>query len=55
MAEWADPGDTEERAWEEFSYYTACWMLHGHGLWTVERKSDAAVVGFVSLGPRMGR
>lgn len=50
MEAWADPEDTEERAWEEFSYYSACWMLHGHGLWTAERKSDATVVGFVILG-----
>ncbi len=50
MAAWAEPGDTEERAWEEFSYYTACWMLHGHGLWTLERRGDGAVVGFVTLG-----
>jgi hypothetical protein len=26
-------------AWEEFAYYTGCWMLYGHGLWTIERRS----------------
>lgn len=50
MEAWAEPGDTEERAWEEFSYYAAGWILHGHGLWTVVRKSDGVVIGFVSLG-----
>ena len=31
---------TPEDAWTEFSYYTAGWMLHGHGLWSVERRAD---------------
>ncbi|MBF9035385.1 GNAT family N-acetyltransferase [Rhodobacterales bacterium HKCCE2091] len=39
-----------ERAWEEFNYYTAGWLLHGHGMWCVERKSDGAAIGFVLLG-----
>ena len=50
MDAFAEPGDTEERAWTEFSYYTACWMLHGFGLWTVERKADGVVLGFVTIG-----
>ena len=25
------------------------WMIAGHGAWTIERKSDAAAVGLVSL------
>ncbi|MBF9028918.1 GNAT family N-acetyltransferase [Rhodobacterales bacterium HKCCE3408] len=50
LAEWAGQGDTEETAWEEFSYYSACWLFHGHGLWTVERKSDGAAIGFVLVG-----
>ena len=41
-----DPAAT---AWEEFAYYTGCWMLYGHGLWSIERKSDAAHVGFIHL------
>ncbi|MFQ6547272.1 GNAT family N-acetyltransferase [Aestuariibius sp. 2305UL40-4] len=41
---------TPEKAWEEFSYYTACWLLHGHGLWSVTRKTDDALLGFVHLG-----
>lgn len=50
----ADPGDGPDRAWAEFSYYTAGWMLHGHGLWTVERLSDGARVGFVMVGLEWG-
>ena len=50
MEAFADPGDTEEQAWTEFSYYTACWMLHGFGIWTVARKADGATLGFVILG-----
>lgn len=50
LAEWAQDGETEERAWEAFSYYTACWILHGHGLWTAVNKASGQVVGFVLLG-----
>ncbi|MEM9320305.1 MAG: GNAT family N-acetyltransferase [Pseudomonadota bacterium] len=50
LAEWAEPGDAEERAWEAFSAYAACWLLHGHGLWTVTHRADKHVVGFVHLG-----
>ena len=45
---------TEERAWEEFCVYTAGWLLHGHGLWTIERKADGARLGFVLLGLEWG-
>lgn len=47
------PHDAEQ-AWTEFSYYTACWMLHGHGLWSVERRDTGALVGFVLLGLEWG-
>lgn len=50
MAEWADPGDTEETAFEQFCTYTAGWMLHGHGLWSVARKADGVLIGFVLVG-----
>jgi RimJ/RimL family protein N-acetyltransferase len=50
----AEPGDGPNRPWAEFSYYTAGWMLHGHGLWTVERRSDGARVGFVMVGLEWG-
>lgn len=39
-----------ETAWEAFSVYTAGWLLHGHGLWAVERRADGVLLGFVHLG-----
>lgn len=38
-----------EDIWYDFTNYIAGWMLHGTGLWTVERK-DGTVVGFINLG-----
>ncbi|NOE28199.1 MULTISPECIES: GNAT family N-acetyltransferase [unclassified Ruegeria] len=43
-------GDTAQAAWTEFSYYTAGWLLHGHGLFTVTLKGDDRAIGFVVLG-----
>ena len=45
-----DPEMTAERAFEEFCVYTAGWLLHGHGAFAVERRTDGALVGFVILG-----
>ncbi|MEX3016714.1 GNAT family N-acetyltransferase [Gymnodinialimonas hymeniacidonis] len=42
-----------EEAWTEFSYYTAGWMLHGHGLWAVELH-DGTLVGFTHVGLEWG-
>lgn len=39
-----------ERAFSEFSVYIAGWLLHGHGLWAVERRDDRQLLGFVQLG-----
>lgn len=41
---------TEEEAWEAFCIYVAGWLLHGHGAWTIEQRSDGTVLGFVQLG-----
>ena len=45
---------SEEAAWEAFCVYVAGWLLHGHGLWTVERKEgqdgDGGAIGFVLVG-----
>lgn len=54
MALWSDLliegfAYTRRQAWIEFSYYTAAWMLQGHGLWTVERRDTGETVGFVHL------
>jgi RimJ/RimL family protein N-acetyltransferase len=40
---------TREEAWAEFTDHTACWLLHGHGLWTIDAQSTPAA-GFVTLG-----
>lgn len=50
----SEPGDGPDRPFVEFCTYTAGWMLHGHGLWTVERRSDAARTGFVMVGLEWG-
>ncbi|MEL6217594.1 MAG: GNAT family N-acetyltransferase [Pseudomonadota bacterium] len=39
-----------ESAWDAFCGYTACWLLHGHGPFTVTRRDDGAGLGFVFLG-----
>lgn len=38
-----------EDAWADFSVYTANWMLHGHGLWTIDAATQPSA-GFVLLG-----
>ena len=48
-AAWPTGAISAETAWEEFSYYTSGWMLHGHGLWAVELH-DGPLVGFVHVG-----
>lgn len=53
FADWPGEPMDAERAWTEFSYYTACWMLHGHGLWAVAL-ADGPLVGFVILGLEWG-
>jgi len=50
-----DPGGpfgpmSDEEAWTEFAYYTGGWLLYGHGLFAVMRKSDRRTIGFVHLG-----
>jgi RimJ/RimL family protein N-acetyltransferase len=39
-----------EEAWTAFCTYAAGWLLHGHGLWAVERRADETLIGFVHLG-----
>lgn len=40
---------TREEAWQDFTNYVACWMLHGHGLWTIDA-ATTPTAGFVLLG-----
>jgi RimJ/RimL family protein N-acetyltransferase len=40
---------TREEAWTDFTNYTALWLLHGHGLWTIDAQTTPSA-GFVLLG-----
>ncbi|EBA05867.1 GNAT family N-acetyltransferase [Sagittula stellata] len=40
---------SREEAWSDFTNYIACWMLHGHGLWTIDAATQPTA-GFVLLG-----
>ena len=41
-------------AWTEFAQMAAGWLLHGHGLWTVEARGDGRCLGFVMIGLEPG-
>ena len=45
---------SEQACYADFCVYTAAWMLHGHGLWSVERKDTGALIGFITLGLEWG-
>ncbi|MBF9043480.1 GNAT family N-acetyltransferase [Rhodobacterales bacterium HKCCE4037] len=49
FADWPSEPMDAEAAWTEFSYYTAGWLLHGHGLWAVETR-NGTLVGFTHVG-----
>ena len=36
-------------AWNDFTQYTAQWLLHGHGMWTIDAQTTPSA-GFVTLG-----
>lgn len=38
-----------DAAWADFANYTALWLLHGHGLWSIDT-GDEEPAGFVLLG-----
>ncbi len=40
---------TRAEAWASFTEYTALWLLHGHGLWTIDAQTTPSA-GFVTLG-----
>ena len=40
---------TRAEAWTDFTNYTACWLLHGHGLWTIDASTQPSA-GFALLG-----
>ena len=37
-------------AWLDFAQLSATWLWRGHGAWTVVRRHDGQVVGFVLIG-----
>lgn len=39
-----------EAAWLDFAQMVAGWTLRGHGVWSVERRTDGALLGFVLIG-----
>ncbi|MEO0360222.1 MAG: GNAT family N-acetyltransferase [Pseudomonadota bacterium] len=41
---------SRENAWFDFAQMVAAWLLRGHGLWSVETKEAAELVGFVLIG-----
>lgn len=45
---------TAEEAWESFCVYTAGWILHGHGLWSVDLQQTGTLIGFVLVGLEWG-
>lgn len=47
------PFDRRE-AWLDFTQVIATWHLRGHGLWTVTRKTDSTILGFVLIGMEQG-
>ncbi|MFZ5964584.1 GNAT family N-acetyltransferase [Thalassococcus sp. BH17M4-6] len=40
---------TRAEAWTDFTQYVALWLLHGHGLWTIDAQTQPSA-GFVLLG-----
>lgn len=40
---------TRAEAWDQFTGYCAQWLLHGHGLWTIDAQTRPSA-GFVTLG-----
>ncbi len=40
---------TREQAWADFTQAIAIWLLHGHGLWTIDAQTTPSA-GFVMLG-----
>ncbi len=37
-------------AWADFAMMCAGWLLRGHGLWSLDRRDNGALAGFVLLG-----
>jgi RimJ/RimL family protein N-acetyltransferase len=51
-----DPEDraTRNNLWLDFAQMVAGWLLHGAGLWSIERQTDRALLGFLPLNHEHG-
>jgi len=47
---WLGGPFTRDDAFVEFAAAMGTWLLHGHGVWTVEPKAGGDILGFVLLG-----
>lgn len=45
---------SREAAWLDFSQTLSTWLLRGHGLFAITRKTDGAVLGFTLIGFEVG-
>lgn len=41
---------TRHQAWYDFASMIGCWLLRGHGLWSVEESASGTHLGFVVIG-----
>lgn len=53
-APWLGGPFTRDEAFVEFATSVGTWLLRGHGPWTVERRADGEVLGFVLIGLEPG-
>ncbi len=45
---------TREEAWYDFASLASCWMLQGHGGWTITLTGEDRAIGFVLIGAEPG-
>ena len=52
--EHADDPTAQEEAWLDFAQLVASWLLRGYGVWSVERRADGRLIGFLPLDHEFG-
>jgi RimJ/RimL family protein N-acetyltransferase len=45
---------SREAAWLDFAQLVASWLLRGYGVWSVERRADGRLIGFLPLDHEFG-
>jgi RimJ/RimL family protein N-acetyltransferase len=45
---------SREAAWLDFAQLVAWWLLRGYGVWSVERRADGRLIGFLPLDHEFG-